>query len=235
MDRNPRGLTELVDYQVHRWELNKARRKKKAKEAHIWPLITVSREYGSLGAKIAKALGERLEWPCWDQELVHEIAQHSNAPETLFASLDEHRRDVISKIIDSLMYGNEVTERYYLRKLMHVVHTIAHHGASVVVGRGAHYVLEEHQALKVRVVAPMEDRIKGLMSRKDIGEGQARAEVVKTDAERADFMRYHYSRNITDAHGFDMVINVGPLNIEKAIDIILAGYEAKFGPLPAKN
>lgn len=233
MDKKPRGLTALVDYQVHRWEMNKARQKTRNEKEYVWPLITVSREYGSLGAKIANALGQRLEWPCWDQELVHEIAEDSNAPETLFASLDENRRDMISKLINGLMYGNKVTERYYLRRLMHVVHTIAQHGSSVVVGRGAHYIVDDQQAFKVRVVAPMEDRINGLMERKSISESDARAEIVKTDAERADFMSYHYNRDITDAHGFDLVVNVGSLDIEKAINIIVTGYEAKFGSRPS--
>ena len=46
-------------------------------------------------------------------------------------------------------------------------------------------------------------------------------------------MSYHYNRDITDAHGFDLVVNVGSLDIEKAINIIVTGYEAKFGSRPS--
>ena len=232
MDRNPRGVSELVDYQIHRWEMEQARRKKEIEEAHIWPLITISREYGSLGAKLAAMLAQHLEWTCWDQEIVHELAQHSDAPETLFASLDEQRRDTISSLIDSLLYGNEVTERVYLRQLMHVVHTISHHGKAVVVGRGAHYILNGQEALRVRVVAPLSHRIQGLTERKGIDEAEAREEIVRVDAQRADFMQYHYDRDIKDAHGFDLVINVENLSAESAVKLIINAYNARFGQNP---
>src|SRR6516164_7894312 len=51
--------------------------------------IAISRQAGASGGEVARAIGNRLGWPVYDQELVKRIAQEKGVKEQLLATLDE--------------------------------------------------------------------------------------------------------------------------------------------------
>ena len=52
-------------------------------------LITVSREYGAEGGKVASRLSRVLGWELLDQELLHRAAQIEHIPDSELEKLDE--------------------------------------------------------------------------------------------------------------------------------------------------
>jgi cytidylate kinase len=233
MMRQPRGIEAIVEDQVRRWEARKKRRARKAMEGHIWPVITVSRQYGSQGAAMAKVLGEETGFECWDRKIVHEIAEHSSAPERLFESLDEHRRSAISDMVDTLMGRSRATASQYLAELTRVVHTLAEHGAAIVVGRGAQFIVNPRRALRVRVVASVKNRARGLMERNSVSESAALSEIERVDADRRDFIRQNYHQDVSDPVHYDLVVNSGTMRLNNIVGVVRSAYQARFGALPA--
>jgi cytidylate kinase len=227
-------ITDIVDREVKRWEMERTQKRKAQQLQEPWPIITISREYGALGAKLAQALAEKTGWTCWDQEIVHALAEHSEAPESMFRSLDEHQQDQVTSIINSF-FGERLNEREYLHQLMRVVHSIASRGQAIIVGRGAHYILDPADMLRVRLVSARDQRIEGLMKRKNIEWGVADTTLTQIDEERREFMTNHYDANIQDPHGFDLVINVDHIPIDAVVDIVLSAYRARFERSPLDN
>ncbi len=222
ISRSPRAI---VDHQVQRWSHEQKRTR--------WgrtspPVITVSRQYGTLGAMIARSAAERLGFECWDQELLHAIAEHAKLPRVMFESLDERRRNAVTEVIGVFAQKANVTASDYLKQLMRVLHTIAQHGEAVIVGRGAQYILNPATTLRIRAVAPLEMRVAGLAKRNEITEKEAREEALTIDEERRDFIRHHYNRDIEDPAGYDVTINTGTLSLELATDLVVAAYRGKF-------
>lgn len=231
MGKYPQGVESLVDYQVRRWT---AAQKEKAShhEAKIWPVVTISREYGTLGAKIAQTLADTLKWTCWDQELVNELAKHTDVSARIVATVDEHRHNVIATMLNNLVHRETLSESAYLRELVRIIHVIEHHGEGVIVGRGSHYVVSPEAALRVRIISPIDRRVRGLVARRGVSEKEARAEIIGVDAERRDFMAHHFQRDIDDPHSFDLILNVASLNVEQATAIIISAYKTRFGAPP---
>ena len=227
MDRQPRNIEAIVEQQVRRWELERQRREASKPR----PAITVSREFGARGADLARLVAERLGWKCWDRELLHEIAQHAKASETLFETLDEHRRDAIRETLAVFGAGRHVTMTDYTRELATVIGTIGEHGNAVVVGRGAQYLLAPQQTLRVRVVAPLAARIASVAERRSISEDKARDEVNKTDAERRAFMREVYDRDPNVASDHDLLINTATFALPDCAELIVAATRLRFGDL----
>jgi len=221
-----RSIEAIIEEQVRRWQLDQQRRH--AEERRSEPTITVSRQYGARGADLARLVAERLGFQCWDQELVHEMASHVGVPDTLMASLDEHRANAIREAIDLFRAGPVVTAGDYRRELLRVIHSLGAHGRAVIVGRGAHYVLDPATTLRVRVVCALPIRVAGLAQRRGLTGEAARAELARVDAERADFMRDNYGRDITDPSDYDLVVNTGTLALDQAVDVVQAAYGARF-------
>ena len=125
MHRQPRGLEAIVEEQVRRWETRKKSRAMRSMSNNIWPVITLSRQYGTQGAALARQLAEQIGFECWDKEIVEKIAEHSTAPARLFESLDEHRRSAISEMISSVMGDGNPSSAEYLREVNRIVRTLA--------------------------------------------------------------------------------------------------------------
>jgi cytidylate kinase len=190
--------------------------------------VSVSREAGARGTELARCVAQRLEFRLWDQELVHRIAEESGASETLLRAVDEHARGAIEDLLAGVLMGDASTETEYLAQLIRVIHAIAQHGSAVLVGRGAQFVLSASTALRVRVVAPLDARVRNLAAARGLAEREARAEVERVDRERVNFVRHHYKRDATDPSAYDLVINSATLPFERAADVVVSAYGAKF-------
>jgi cytidylate kinase len=230
MERAPRTVNEMVEYQIQRWlaEQQQKRKQERALLDHPPPIVTISREAGALGTTLGHGVAERLGFHLWDQELVQRIAEQSGASEALLSTVDEQTRNAIEDLLAGILMGDSFTEKEYLAQLMRVVHAIAQHGKAVVIGRGAQFVLAPEAALRVRVVGSLEARVRSLASSRGLSERDARVEVERIDRERSAFIRHHYRLDSADPHAYDLVVNSTTIPLERAVDVVVAAYHAKF-------
>lgn len=222
-----RGLGALIDRQVRVWAEGRAAAR--AETTHVAPVVTLSRQYGALGSELAGRVAARLGYSCWDQELVHELAEQAHAPAALLASLDEHARSEVAERIAVFGPGRHVTASEYMTALVQVVHTIAAHGRAVIVGRGSQYLVPDPINLRVRVVAALDDRIARVIERHRIGPAEAAERIATIDRERREFTRESYGRDVDDPIGYDLVVNTSALPLEAAAQVVAAAHDGKFG------
>ena len=226
----PRSVQAIVNEMVRRWEIEHQERRKQATN-DAKPVITISREFGALGASIGKLVAVRLEFQFWDQELVHEMAEQTGIDEAILVSLDEHTRNAIEVMIEGVLRGESCSESMYLRQLMRITHTIGNHGRSVIIGRGAQFILQPDEALRVRAVAPLPQRITGIAERKGLSKAEASRLVHRVEHERIAFVRHHYHRDVFEPSAYDLIINTGTMTVEQGADLVIAAYQARFGAL----
>lgn len=230
-----RSVSSIVEEQISRWSTQKQERDAVAgAAAEHWPLITVSREFGSLGASIGRVAADRLGFTFWDQELVHLIAEQTGAQETLLASLDETARGKVEEFVANVFFGTGGTAAEYVREVARVVRALDRKGGAVVVGRGGQFILGAERALRVRVVSPMERRVEGYADRQGFSVKEAEREVKLTEEERRTFIRQHYQKEIGDPANYDLVLNTEALDREQAAHVVVSAYRAKFGRLPPR-
>ena len=85
---------------------------------------------------------------------------------------------------------------------------LAKKGNCVIVGRCADYVLRNSgNCLKVFFSAPLVSRIRRVVQRQNISEGEAKATVQKNEKLRADNYRYYTRRMWGAAGNFDLSLN----------------------------
>jgi cytidylate kinase len=222
----------VVERQCRGWELQQEERRRKPAATDPWPVITVSREFGARGEQLAKAIGDRIGFFVWDGELAHAVAEESGANEAVLRSLDERRRRVIEDSIEGALLGGAYMESQYLRGLMKLFHTIAAHGQSIIVGRGAEYVLPPETNLRMRVIAPLAERTRSYAERHGMDERQARQAIEKGEQERVRFIRQNFYRKYFEPSDYDIIVNTGTLSSERLVDVVLQSYQAKFGRRP---
>lgn len=233
MQRAPRSIGSIIDQQVRRWSSQQREREQASESGHEhWPIITVSREFGSQGARIGNIAADRLGFTFWDQELVTTIAEQTGAQEALLASLDETARNRVEAFVEGVVFGAAGAAADYVRQVARVVKTLDRQGGAIVVGRGGQFIIEPERALRVRVVCPREVRIAGYAEREGLSRRQAERAVDAVEQDRQAFIRQHYGRDLSDPSNYDLLLNSATLSEDRAADIVVEAYRAKFDRLP---
>jgi cytidylate kinase len=226
-------IEEIVGRQVATWGQSLKTAADEGRAPAYWPVITVSREFGAQGAALAGRLSETLGFSLWNKEIVQAIAEDSNASETVMASLDERRQKKVEDAVLGALMGSKVTNVQYVRSLMRLIQVVTMHGSAVIVGRGANYVCRPDRSLRVRVVAPLADRVGRIAGMHGMSDRDARQEVTKRDAERAEFVEYSFRQRVDEASAYDMVLNSATFSLEEMQGLVVDAYRRKFGRVPA--
>ncbi|MCC7377405.1 MAG: cytidylate kinase-like family protein [Verrucomicrobiales bacterium] len=198
-------------------------------ESRAGPCIAISREFGSDGTRLARAVGERLNWKVFDKEIVDEVARHAHVRNQLVECVDEPTRSSWRRRESRLSTSEVLGRREYLYHLEQVILALGHLGSAVLVGRGAHLLLAEPSTVRVRVVAPLVDRIRRVAEHDHVTLGEAERRVETVDGERAAFVRNAFGQEISAAGGYDLVINLGPVFFETATRLVLTLAREKLG------
>ena len=225
----PRSIDKLVEEQVSRWLAEERRRKEeRATPEPARPVVTLSRQAGASGTDVARLVAERLGFSLWDRELLRDAAAHVHASERLLDELDERDVNPVQDLLGGVLMGDALTEYAYVQQLLRSFSTIARQGGAVIVGRGAQFALESHPALRVRIVAAHDARVRAIAAARGLPERDARHEVERIDRERLAFVRRHFRRDAADPGAYDLVLNTTSLAPASAADVVVAAYRAKF-------
>ncbi len=195
------------------------------------PCLLVSRSCGSGGRSLAGVVGQRLGWWVVDREIVEEISVRSHVRTRLVESVDARVRSKWSSGVAWLAEGIGLSPSEYLEQLRQVILALGHHGDVVIMGRGAQYILPSRGMLRLRVVAPLEVRVQRIADREHVSVEQARRWVRVRDTERDEYLRRTFARDAACAEDYDVVVNTGELEMERAADVVVSALHAKFGEL----
>ena len=186
-------------------------------------IITIGRQHGSSGREIARLLAEKLNYKCYDKEIVDEAANHSDFSRDLIAAFDEKRMSAF--ILHAGGYGLNENFRLNMQVVsaqFEAMRNIADKGNCIFVGRCADYILRDHDDLvSVFILGDMDERLKCLERRQGLDEAEARKKIKEVDKDRSSFYRYYSDQTWGDAQNYDMCINSSKLGVEGTVQVIL--------------
>ena len=192
--------------------------------------ITVEREYGAGGGAIAKKLAERLGWKLWDQSLTCEIARVAKVDQAVVERMDERCDSLFYRLMKVFMRGS-MEQSLPVRGMDHfdadsmvdfmrrVISGAASEGNSVIVGRGAPFLLRGRpDTFHVFVYAPLEEKIRRLRQAGK-SEDEAVDEIASVDRQRVIFVRKYFGMEWPTRELYHLMIN-STVGDEIAIDTI---------------
>ena len=92
-----------------------------------------------------------------------------------------------------------------------------------MVGRGGQVVLRGlPDVLHVRLIAPLDLRIRRHGERAGLTAAEAREAVLARDRASADFVKLYYDADVADPTLYDLIINTGKLTPSAAADLIIS-------------
>ncbi|QLQ15952.1 MAG: cytidylate kinase-like family protein [Micropruina sp.] len=180
--------------------------------------VTISRELGSYGARVAEGVAAALGWTLVDKGRLDRVFRQYGL--SLFSDLYDKK----PTIWDFFNADAKTTLEMYHK----VVQAFAKAGNVVLLGRGGFAVLgHRDDTVDVRVNAPLETRIERVVARrKGRTPEDAAARIAAQDEVRERFVKQFYGRTWNDPENFDLVIDTGTTSVEDAVAQVVAAVKA---------
>ncbi|MBE0568486.1 MAG: cytidylate kinase-like family protein [Deltaproteobacteria bacterium] len=178
-------------------------------------IVTISRESGSGGIDIAKAVAKKLNYDYVSKESIYkEIEEHGKKWLEWVADLDERAPSTWERFDKSYAA--------YLALVEHCVYVNALKNNVVILGRGGNWLLKDiPYVLRVRVIASAEDRARTISRRLGIDMETARKKLKFRDHERLVFYQRAYNRDWTNPNDYNMTLNTSHMSFDESVDRIL--------------
>jgi osmotically-inducible protein OsmY len=176
-------------------------------------VLTLSRQSGSFGTQISKALVESLKYRFLDKDSLDKaLAKYGISP----ASLEKYdeKKPSFWEIFSS-------ERNRYLHFLKTVIYGFALEGNGIVLGRGGQVLLAGIPGIyHVRVIAPPAARIERIQVAYRCDARQAEQIMRHSDSGRAGFHRFFYNVNWEDGSLYDLVVNTQTFTVETAVELL---------------
>jgi cytidylate kinase len=188
--------------------------------------ICISREAGAGGGALARMVGKRLGWKVYDEELIEAIAHRMQLPLDDVRAMDELAPSVVQDWLLPLREEYYAPQEAYLDHLAKLIEAIGRAGESILVGRGAGFMLPRETTLSIRVIAPLRVRAQRLAERMGLAVRTSRRAAKDLDRRRAAFDRTMHRANPNDPHNFDLVLDTHSLGLEIAAELLVRTVDA---------
>jgi len=211
-------------------------------------VITMSRQIGSGGDEVADRVAKDLGLRMFDKGLMMRVAAEVGIHESeivdyseeeyqarnFFARLFSRQRAVASVTTRTRgSLGAEETSTQVLDEARAIDLIRATMGAAyergnvLIIGRGGQAILEDKpDVLHVRVVAPLEDRVRQLQAQTNLTAPQARRLAMERDRATAEYLRTFHNIDWDDPTLYHLVVNTGRLGINRSVEFIEAAAKA---------
>ncbi len=191
-----------------------------AREEQVkYRVLTVNREFGSGGGRIAQTIAGWLGWKLLDRDIIDAIAYAAHVDTKLVKHYDEHVDSWLRRLNQQAMRsaalaaGLELGEdsvfdaEEMVKITQKVVEQAYMEGSCVIVGRGAQCVLQHKpDVFHAFVYAPLRDRILRLRARLEKG-ANVEQRIRTVDGERAKYLQEYFGKSWCNIHLYDLMIS----------------------------
>lgn len=183
-------------------------------------IISVGREYGSGGHKIAEMLSKKFNLPLYDRNLLEEIADNRNLDVKELEKYDESpKKRFLSRSVRG--YSNSPEENIAEMQFEYIKSKAASGESFIIVGRCAESVLKEYKGMiSIFILADRECKISRIVEINNISESEAESKMNRHDKNRRTYHNHYSTGKWGDSRNYDISINSSKLGIEKTADLL---------------
>ena len=193
-------------------------------------IITIGREYGSGGHQIGQAVAKKLGIAFYDKQIISLAAQKSGLSDEFIANNEQRvRSGLMQNLAASAAYSSGFFSGQYLPlsesifiSQAQVIRDVAATESAVIVGRCADYVLAGREnTINVFIHAPVEERVKRIMTLYHLDEAAAIKAITTSDKERGNHYFRYTDRKWGKAQNYDLCINSALMGIDKTVELLV--------------
>ncbi len=191
-------------------------------------VVTISRQFGSGGRTVGRKLAEKLNIPCYDNEIIEKTAEESGYSKEYIQESGEYavRGGIFANAFSDRDAQGLSTQDKLWNIQKQVISDLAAKGPCVIVGRCADYILkDEADCLRVFVYADIPHRAERIVNLYGEREDSPEKRLKDKDKRRSAYYNFYTDAQWGNPINYDIALNSGSLGIEKCVEIIADLFE----------
>lgn len=191
-------------------------------------VITISRQFASMGRSIAKKLAEELGIEFYDRDIVEQTARRMGLPVSTISDTEESANNIYYKRIYPLGMAIKSMQDEVFMVQQNIIRDLADRESCIIVGRCADEVLKDHpRLLNVHVFAPKADRLHNCVEKLGMDEATAKKTLPRVDKSRAGYHKvYGGGDEYVNCH---LMLNSSQFGIEGSAHLLALIARDRFG------
>ena len=192
--------------------------------------ITISRQAGSGGQSLATELANAINrlcpgdkpWCEWDHDLVEKVGAEHHIPNAFIEAMEDADHRWFNEFVASLSMSCDPEAFKVYRRVAMTIRALAGAGNAIIVGRGGVFITEGLACgLHLRLVAPVEFRVRQMADRLQMPLDEAAVRVHEIDRNRLTFYRQHWPRKSIGPESFAVTFNTAQVTEAQMVASLL--------------
>lgn len=197
-------------------------------------IVTITRQFGSLGRPIAKHMSELLGIDYYDRDIVDQAAAKLKLPVSLIDQVEERAsRQVVSpfsRMMFPLGKGTTSTQNDIFEAQENIIKFLAENHSCIIVGRCADFILSEMKnSIHIYIYASYEARLKHCIEELHMEESAARRMIKSVDEARDSYHMQYAGYLPDDKRHKDILIDSSLFGVEGTAEYLAEAVKKKFG------
>jgi cytidylate kinase len=198
-------------------------------------VITISRQFGAGARTLGERLGKRLDYRFVHEDMIKEVARVMKASDKQVRDFEKRGMTKLLKFLDKIGSPDfvarlvadsyvHIDEKSYVDAVTSIIKGLYSEGDMVIIGRGSQFILKGYEdAYHILLVADLEYRVRFLMDKYHLTEGQARKAIGRADETRSRFLSF-FGEDVASHDNpvtYHLVINTEKVGLERAEEMII--------------
>lgn len=192
-------------------------------------IVTIARQFGSMGRPIARLVSEKLGIKYYDRDIVEMTSQKLNVPVSTISGVEESAKSAFFNMNYPLGLGTTEIQDSIFAAQRKIIADLAEKESCIIVGRCADYILKDHKnIMNIFIYAPYEARLANCVEKLDMGPSEAKKMIASVDKARESYHRQYCGYSMSDKDYKHIMIDSSLLGVEGTCDALTHIISKKF-------
>lgn len=197
-------------------------------------VITIARQFGSMGRPIAMKLSEILGVEFYDRDIVDQAAKKLNLPVSIVDENEESAKEVFRNTYSRMQFplgrqkSTEVQDNIFEAQ-RNIINFLAEKESCIIVGRCGDFILSEmDNVIHIFIYAPYEERLKHCTNELGLSTEEGKRMIKKVDEAREAYHLQYAGFKPDDYKYKDIMIDSSLLGVDGTAEYLAALIKKKF-------
>lgn len=192
-------------------------------------VITISRQFGSLGRSIAQKMSELLHIEFYDRDIVEATAKRLGQPISVISNEEENANLIFFRRQYPLGMGLLSMQEEIFSVQQNIIQDLAAKESCIIVGRCANYILKEQpRSFNIYIYAPYERRLHNCTKILGMDLKTAKKYMKEVDRARENYRKRHCGQQTTMMEGYDLMVDSSKFGVEGTAQMLADIVRTKF-------
>lgn len=192
-------------------------------------VVTIARQFGSLGRPIAREVSETLGIEYYDRDIVDLAAKRLELPVSTISDFEESAKSAFFNMSYPLGMGTTAIQDTIYGAQKKIIIDLAEKDSCIIVGRCADHILNDYKnIINVFIYAPYAARLRNCVERLNMQPDDAKKMIADVDKARESYHRHYCGYSMSDKDYKHVMLDSSLLGVDGTCDVLVEIIKKKF-------